>query len=211
LIRRVRDRGSAQDHLILLQAALDPGRGPVELPTLALKGEDGGYAEEMRHWLGHDVPPGPRYFCDCMLGTLARYLRLAGHDAAYARRAEDPWLLEECRRSGRTLLTRDRPLLARCAKAGVPAWDPGSDAPRLQYAALLEAFPEAPGPPRCLGCNAPTVAVDREQVRGKVPSYTYLTRNRFSACPCCGKLTWEGSHLERFRNDVTGDLADSIR
>jgi len=50
--------------------------------------------------------------------------------------------------------------------------------------------------------------LNREGARGKVPPYTYLTHERFTACPCCGKITWEGSHLERFRKDVTGELGN---
>jgi tRNA1Val (adenine37-N6)-methyltransferase len=209
LSRRVRDRAASPDHLILLQARRNPSSGILELPPLVLKEEDGSYGAEMRYWLGHDLPVGPRFFCDCMLGTLSRYLRLMGTDAAYARRAEDDWLREECRRSGRVLLTRDRPLLARCQREGVAARDPGSDEPREQFSALRAAFAlPVDQPLRCLNCDAPTLPVEREQARGRVPSYTYLTRKRFTACPCCGKLTWVGSHLERFRKEVTGELGN---
>jgi len=206
LLRTVQDRAGREPHLILLQACATPGKRPVTLPPLILKDETGAYGPEMRRWLGHDVPPGPRFFCDCMLGTLSRYLRLTGSDAAYDRRAEDSWLLGECARSGRILLTRDRPLLARCAKAGVPALDPASDRPREQLAFVKAATPAmAEASPRCLRCNAPAAALNREEARSLVPPYTYLTHERFNACPCCGKITWEGSHLERFRKDVTGD------
>ncbi len=205
LARRVRDRAGSEDHLLLVQARRASGQGVLELPPLLLKEQDGAYGPEMRFWLGHDRPAGARFFCDCMLGTLSRYLRLAGADAAYARKAEDDWLRAECRRTHRVLLTRDRPLLARCAKEGLPARDPGSDEPRVQFAAVRSAFLLPSGEPlRCLDCDAPTVPVQREAAKGRVPAYTYLTRERFTACPCCGKLTWEGSHLERFRRDVTG-------
>jgi tRNA1Val (adenine37-N6)-methyltransferase len=201
--RSVRDAPGSKAHLVLLQAGLLPGMGCLSLPPLVLKDENGAYGPEMRRWLNHEAPAGPAFFCDCMLGTLARYLRLLGADTAYARKAEDDWLMGECRRSGRVLLTRDRPLLSLCSKAGLPALDPGSDVPREQFAAVRKALPApSPGTPRCLRCNAPTTALDREEARGKVPPYTYLTRKRFTACPCCAKITWEGSHLERFRKDV---------
>lgn len=208
LLRHVQDRRGAPSHLVMLQSARTPGRGCVTLPPLVLKDADGSYAAEMRHWLAHDPPTGPRFFCDCMLGTLARYLRLSGCDAGYFRKAGDDWLMGECARAERVLLTRDRPLLARCAKAGVAALDPGSDVPAQQFGRVRDAFgqPEGPADPRCLRCNSPTVPVPREESMGKVPPYTYLTHRRFNACPCCGKLTWEGSHLERFRKDVTRGL-----
>ena len=209
LLRPVQDSPGKPAHLLLLQACHHPVRDCLTLPPLVLKEESGGYGVEMLYWLGHEAPGGPRFFCDCMLGTLSRYLRLLGADAAYARKAQDSWLLDECARSGRVLLTRDRPLLARSSKAGVPALDPGSDAPRDQLDAVRRASPTlSAGAPRCLKCNAPTSALNREGARGKVPPYTYLTHERFTACPCCGKITWEGSHLERFRKDVTGELGN---
>lgn len=211
LLRQVLDRPGREAHLVLLQACALPPRGCLTLPPLVLKDESGAYGPEMRFWLGHDTPGGPRFFCDCMLGTLSRYLRLMGCDAAYARKAEDSWLLGECARSGRVLLTRDRPLLARCAKAGVPALDPGGDVPRDQLDAVRRAFPSlSAGTPRCLKCNAPTAALNREDARGRVPPYTHLTHEHFNACPACGKLTWEGSHLARFRKDVTRELGERV-
>lgn len=211
LLRTVQDRPGREPHLILLQACATPGKGPITLSPLILKDETGAYGPEMRWWLGHDIPKGPRFFCDCMLGTLSRYLRLLGADAAYDRSAEDSWLLGECARSGRILLTRDRPLLARCAKAGVPALDPASDRPREQLALVRATAPAmAEASPRCLQCDAPTAVLNREEARGHVPPYTYLTHECFNACPCCGKITWEGSHLERFRRSVAGAPGERV-
>ena len=200
LLRPVQDRPDREPHLVLIQARAYPGKGPIALPPLILKDDAGAYGPEMRHWLGHEPIAGRRFFCDCMVGTLARYLRLLGADAAFFRTADDDWLMEECTRSGRLLLTRDRPLLAQCAKRGIEAFDPDHDTPREQLKNVFAALGPIPGgqPPRCVTCNAPTLPVDRDQARGHVPPYTYLTHERFSACPSCGKLTWEGSHLERF-------------
>ena len=204
LLRPVQDRPGREPHLVLMQADAHPRKGAITLPPLILKDDAGAYGPEMRHWLGHEISARRRFFSDCMVGTLARYLRLLGADAAFFRRAEDHWLMEECARSDRLLLTRDRPLLARCAKRGIGAFDPDHDDPREQLRRVLAALGPLPGgqPPRCLACNAPTVPVDRDQALGRVPPYTYLTHERFTACPCCGKLTWEGSHLERFTASV---------
>lgn len=204
LMRPVRSAPGAEPHLVLLQLRREEGRGCVSLPPLLIRGGEGTYTPELAYWLGQREPATPRFFCDAMLGRLARYLRLSGADAAYARGADDDWLLAEAERSGRILLTRDRPLLARCGKAGVRGFDPGSDAVGEQLGRVAESFLESPerGPLRCVDCNAPVLPVDRCQALGKVPPYTYLTHEQFSACPCCGKLTWEGSHLGRFRKEV---------
>ncbi|MGC8762404.1 MAG: Mut7-C RNAse domain-containing protein [Acidobacteriota bacterium] len=202
LLREVRHGEGDRPYLLLLQAGTVPAP-PLRLPPLTLREPGGAYTPEVAGWLGDGPPRGARFLCDGMVGRLAKYLRLLGVDAGYARKAEDDWLLAEAQRTGTVLVTRDRPLLERCRRKGVPSFDPGSDDPRRQLQAFRRAFPSLPGagPPRCLACNAPVVEVPREEIRGRVPPYTYLTHRRFAACPCCGKLTWEGSHLERFRRE----------
>lgn len=203
LVRWVCSSPSSEPHLALLQFRKKAGRGPVTLPYLTLRGPSGDYTDEVDLWLGKKDPPAPRFLCDVMVGRLARYLRLVGLDATYTNKAEDEWLVAQAQRSGRVLITRDRPLLARCRKEKVQAFDPASDEPREQLARVRKAFQrEASLGPRCMECNAAVIPVERHEALGKVPPYTYLTHERFSACPCCGKLTWEGSHLERFRKMI---------
>ncbi len=204
LLRRVRSGPGASDHVLLLQFRREAGRGCVALPDLLLRDGAGRYTPEVEGWLGDRPPESPRFLCDAMIGKLARYLRLCGLDAAYARDAEDEWLAEQAGRTGRVLLTRDKPLLAACAKRGIAAFEPPGDEPAAQFAAVLRRFSlDAAGArPRCLDCNAPVLDVGRQEALGKVPPYTYLTHRRFSACSCCGRITWEGSHLERFEREV---------
>jgi tRNA1Val (adenine37-N6)-methyltransferase len=205
LVRWVCSSPTSEPHLALLQFRKKAGGGPITLPPLTLRGSGGDYTDEMDLWLGKKDPPSPRFLCDVMVGRLARYLRLVGFDADYSNKAEDEWLFAKAQRSGRVLITRDRPLLARCKRKKVQALDPASDEPREQLAHVREAFQtEARLAPRCMECNAPVLPVERQEALGKVPPYTYLTHERFSACPCCGKLTWEGSHLTRFRRGVLG-------
>jgi tRNA1Val (adenine37-N6)-methyltransferase len=263
ILRRVRNRPDAPDHRVMIQARAHWDGAPLELPPLPLRLDADTYSDEVRLLLRQVEPRGPRFFCDAMVGTLARYLRLLGADAAYRRGAPDAWLAQECRRSGRVLLTRDRELL-RLFEAGAlperaPRWgrgvhaamesppgplfvkegeqeksppgplfvkegeqeesppgpsleggesvaalNPDDDRPAKQLEILRAAFPGlgAGTPGRCLGCNAEVLPIPRQIARGRVPPYTWLTRERFHACPSCGKLTWEGSHLERFAKAV---------
>src|SRR5512133_346718 len=57
--------------------------------------------------------PSARFILDVHLGTVARWLRLAGVDAAYASDAGDDALIEQANDERRALLTRDRGLLRR--------------------------------------------------------------------------------------------------
>ncbi len=207
LLREVRHGEGDPPYLLLLQAVVAPSP-TLRLPPLTLRGPEGAYTPEVASWLGDGPPAGTRFLCDAMVGRLARYLRLLGVDAGFARKAEDDWLLGEAQRTGAVLVTRDRPLLQRCRRGRVHGFDPGSDDPRIQLQAFWRAFGPLPAgsPPRCVACNAPVLEVAREEARGRVPPYTFLTHRRFAACPCCGKLTWEGSHLERFRRDIITGL-----
>jgi len=213
LLRRVRSGPGAPEHVLLLQFRREAGRGCIALPDLHLRDEAGLYTPEVQEWLGDRPPLSPRFLCDAMVGKLARYLRLCGLDAAYAREAEDEWLAEQAARTGRVLLTRDRPLLAACERRGIAAFEPPGDEPAAQFAAVLKRFGlSAEGArPRCLHCNAPVFEVRREEALGKVPPYTYLTHRRFSACSCCGRITWEGSHLERFERVVRKLGSEDVR
>jgi len=207
LARWVRSSPGKEPHLALVQLRKCEGRGLVTLPPLTIREDASRYSDEMAHWLGETGPLEPRFLCDVMLGRLARYLRLLGWDAAYANDAEDDWLLFQARRTGRVLVTRDRPLLARCRKEKVRAFDPSCDEPPAQLERLRTAHAlDGRLVPRCIGCNAPVLPVERREALGKVPRYTYLTHERFSACPSCGKLTWDGSHLERFRKNVLEEI-----
>ena len=209
LIRPVCPDPGTPPHLAIVQARrARRAPGALTFPPFPIRVSEGLYSPFARALLREVAPEGKRFFCDCMLGTLARNLRLVGADASYARSCEDDWLLSECIRSGRTMLTRDRRLIRAAEKAGAAAFDPGSDTPKEQAGAVLKAFGIAPGgrPPRCLDCNVAPLEIPRASARGEVPHYTFLTRERFRACPCCGKLTWEGSHLERFRRQLAGEV-----
>jgi hypothetical protein len=50
---------------------------------------------------------------------------------------------------------------------------------------------------RCMACNEPIVAVDRQAVHGLAPDYIWHTQANFSTCPKCGRVYWRGTHTER--------------
>ena len=62
-----------------------------------------------------------KYLLDCMLGSLARWLRICGCDATYRRNAKDEGLIREAKRKGRILLTKDKQLYRKAQKADIDA------------------------------------------------------------------------------------------
>jgi len=143
----------------------------------------------------------PRFVADSMLGRLARWLRAMGYDTLYLRGARDGDLLELATRERRTLLTRD----LRLARTGgeAAAYQVRADRLDAQLAEVVAAFgldPEADPLSRCLECNHVLTALEAGDLRGRVPPHILASHRRFSGCPACGRVYWEGSHAQRMRN-----------
>lgn len=136
-----------------------------------------------------------------MLGRLARWLRLLGYDTLYYRRWDDRDLARTAARERRTVLTRDRGLLARrIVRDGLLVDD---DDPDAQLQLVVAALGLRPDPERlftrCLRCNAPVRPVPAEEVRGEVPPFVLRHCDRFARCPACGRVYWNGTHQRHAR------------
>jgi hypothetical protein len=140
-----------------------------------------------------------KFAVDCMLGTLAKWLRVLGHDVAYFRAIEDGELAALAAREGRTILTADRRLVQR-RKARDHVLVKGHDL-RKQIEQVLRdrglTIASEPLLGRCLRCNAVTETVEPEAVRGQVPIYVYRTQERFTRCAGCAQVYWRATHVTR--------------
>ena len=126
-----------------------------------------------------------------MLGRLARWLRLLGHDTLYAETGDDELLrLGETRR----LLTRDIELARR---GGVPV----IEADGLQEQLLEVAPPPAKPFTRCTACNGELRAATSAEAT-HAPPRVREAHSEFRACDTCGQLYWPGTHFERIRDSL---------
>jgi hypothetical protein len=152
-----------------------------------------------------DQAPDPRFAVDCMLGTLAKWLKILGYDALYARKIEDAELVEQARAEGRVLLTRDRRMTER--RRARPFLLIESERSLDQLREVVEALGlelrEDRLLTRCLPCNVATREIDQAEVETRVPSYVFETQSRFRQCPSCSRIYWGATHrsgmLERLR------------
>jgi len=146
-----------------------------------------------------------KFFADCMLGTLAKWLIILGHDVRYEAKIEDGALVTLAAREKRTILTRDRRLVKRRA-ARDHVLIRSQDLERQ----IRQVLDERRLPVRsdrlfrrCVRCNRPTRIVSRETVRDHVPPYVFKTQRRFARCPSCSRIYWHATHvtgmLERLR------------
>jgi uncharacterized protein len=142
-----------------------------------------------------------RFVPDVHLGTLARRLRLAGVDTAYASDAGDDALIEQANAGRRVLLTRDRGLLRRRA-LWLGAYVRGAR-PDDQLRDVLDRFrpPLAPWT-RCPACNGPLSPVAKAAVAPVLPPGTRRTYQTFSRCRSCGQVYWHGAHSKRLQQII---------
>ena len=145
-----------------------------------------------------------------MLGSLGRWLRILGYDAAYDPRISRLELVRMARRERRTLLTRDRRLIRRrdlTLSLFVEHEDLGA-----QLRQVLNSLPQdhrRPAPlTRCLECNQLLERVKKSLVAERVPPYVYATQSEFCRCPQCERLFWAGTHRQRILERLTILLAE---
>src|SRR5438093_629518 len=143
-----------------------------------------------------------------MLGTLAKWLIILGHDVAYFARIEDGDLVSLAVRQRRTILTRDRRLVQR--RAARDHILIASQDLREQIGQVLEErrlrIRKDNLFRRCIKCNRRTRPVPRSAVREQVPPYVYRTRRRFTRCPRCARVFWRATHVSRMLETLRARL-----
>jgi uncharacterized protein with PIN domain len=139
--------------------------------------------------------PPPAFLCDAMLGSLARWLRTLGYDAAYDAAAGDRELLARAARERRTLLTRDTRIPRRGETPPVLLLRSNGGLGQLGELARELRLGPPPGLfTRCLRCNAVLAAATGAQVEARVPDFVRAAGPVFLACPVCRRVYWSGTH-----------------
>lgn len=153
-----------------------------------------------------DADLTPTFFCDAMLGGLARWLRAAGYDALFEYGIDDGDLVRRCLADGRVLLSCDGPMFERnVIKSGevaalrVPRGRSNTEALRFVFESLgLSVLPA----PRCMACGGELAEVPKHSVAGEAPPLAYKNCDAFWRCGRCGKLLWRGTHWQRISRQL---------
>jgi len=150
----------------------------------------------------------PRFLCDAMLGSLARWLRFFGYDTLFpAPGPSDHVLAAQARDDGRWLLTRDRELAA----AGPRTVLVRSSGLEDQLAEVFGRLGLWPSPTlenaRCAECNGGLEEVSRDEVAEVAPPHVLVSSPRFRRCSGCGRVYWPGSHGERILERMQAVIA----
>ncbi|MGD9395154.1 MAG: Mut7-C RNAse domain-containing protein [Candidatus Thorarchaeota archaeon] len=138
------------------------------------------------------------FIVDAMLGKLATWLRLTGHDAFYSTKIHDDELLRIALDQSRVLLTSDSILVRRAKEAGIEVMLVRGSVDEEVASVFLKfgISPEAdPSISRCTKCNGNlTHIVDDEKLRiqGLVPDQTYRHYSEFWLCEYCKSVFFQG-------------------
>ena len=146
----------------------------------------------------------PRFLCDEMLGSLCRYLRAAGYDAAFANNgASDADLLQQCHREKRYFLTQDTLVREHKASHGIALILPHASLDRLaaQVGAHFQLDWVKHSFTRCLVDNTPLAAADEAAI-ARIPPDARKPDEPLAHCPLCGRVYWRGSHHRRMREKL---------
>lgn len=189
-------------------APIDLARPDVEL-GIELSGDEAFVFDRVIHGIDRTGPPAaradgePRFLVDQMLGRLTPRLRLLGYDATTVFDLADSELTRLAAAEGRILLTRDTALARTRA---VPVLRVAATSPRAQLAEVLAAFGLEPDPARmftrCTLCNTLVEAVEEAEMQERIPPGVRGRGLRFSRCPSCAQVYWDGSHVERIFADL---------
>lgn len=140
----------------------------------------------------------PRFILDAHLGRLASYLRMLGFDTLYRNDYQDEELARRSSIEERILLTRDRGLLKRgLVKHGYCL---RTTNPEQQIVEIIRRFSllESITPfSRCIRCNGLLKPAEKSVVEESIPQKTRSYFDEFIVCDSCGRVYWNGSHVQR--------------
>jgi uncharacterized protein with PIN domain len=140
----------------------------------------------------------PKFICDLHIGSLARYLRMAGFDTLYRDNYEKNEIVTCSLTELRTILTKDRELLKR-KDVTHGYWIRNIDAAGQLKEVIKRFHLEDSFRPfsRCIECNGLISTVEKEKVYDRLEENTKKYFNEFFTCVSCGKIYWKGSHFKK--------------
>lgn len=147
-----------------------------------------------------------KFLADSMLGKLARWLRMLGHDVIYNVKLDDNQLLELAKKENRVLLTKDLELYQRAVSRDIGGFyvQGKSESEHLaelaaRYGINLEIDMDKS---HCPVCNAKLNATPKEQLSEQLQKNTFAYYDKFWKCPSCGQIYWQGAHWKQISSTL---------
>lgn len=142
-----------------------------------------------------------KFIADCMVGKLARWLRILGFDVAYFSKIEDENLIRLATRERRTILTRDHELIKKAIRKKSlkqrtlliesERWEEQVEQVLDHFKLRKKIDPNS----RCLECNEKLKFLPKSRAKNLVPPFVFERAESFALCPACGRVFWKGTHF----------------
>ena len=144
-----------------------------------------------------------KFIVDFMLGRLCKRLRLMGYDAAYFLPGKKSELIYRSLKEGRIILTRDHKVSKKKAiKRVLIESDFIEEQLDQVFRELNLKLDRDKLFTRCVLCNSRLESIEKEKVKGRVPSYVFQTKEQFFRCAECDKMYWKGTHIALMTNRI---------
>ena len=137
-----------------------------------------------------------KFVVDCMLGKLAKWLKILGFDALFFSKIEDDELIAIARNQSRILLTKDTGLIQRAKNVETLFLE--SEEWQEQIRQVMERFNlrERVDPhTRCIDCNVVLKNLPKKNAKNLVSAFVFEQADSFALCPNCGRIFWRGTHF----------------
>ena len=138
-----------------------------------------------------------KFIVDCMLGKLAKWLKILGFDTLYFSMIEDSDFLRLAKEEERVILTRDTGLIKKSGRMKKLFIE--SENWKIQVRQVLDAFnlwEKASPNSRCIECNVQLKDLPKRKARNLVTPFVYEHAESFALCPNCQRIFWQGTHFQ---------------
>ena len=147
----------------------------------------------------------PKFILDVQLGSLAKYLRMIGFDAAFKNSSSKNEIIMISINEKRTILTKDLNLLKRNDVIH-GYWIRNKEVidqvkevtRRFQLNSLIQPFS------RCMICNTLLERIEKKKIMERLQERTKNMVDEFEICPSCSRIYWKGSHYQKMEGIING-------
>ena len=147
-----------------------------------------------------------RFVVDGMLGGLARWLRILGHDVKYESNATDNELLRTAETENMILLTSDVELAKRAKARKLWSLLVAEKTEEERLARMARSFDVSldvsMATSKCPECGSGLKETSKTEVADDVPPTSLSLYDKFWKCTGCGKVYWIGSHWKQIQQTI---------
>ena len=147
-----------------------------------------------------------KFVVDGMLGGLARWLRILGHDVKYQSNATDNELLQTAQNEKMILLTRDVELAQRAKARKLSSLLVVGNTEEERLAQVARTFgislDVSMATSRCPECGSFLKKTSKTDLPKSVPPTSLTVHDKFWKCTNCGKVYWIGSHWKQIQQTI---------